>query len=525
MFGIRHRRNVNGRNYLSSLRSQDIPSYCGSSWAIATAASLSDRFRYQTNGKWPTHELAAQVLINCDGDNNGCSGGDPYYAYKYIYDNGIPDESCLPLTGMEERCTKLNICRSCTDNGSCTPVYDYTNYYITSYGRASSEFEMKYQIYKYGSITCNIRVTNNFENYHHGIFTDKSGSTLYTHTVSVVGWGSEVGIPYWIVRNTWGSYWGENGFARIQRGYNLLGIESDCSWGQPEFFSNSTKKKTLSKSSPTITIRNFVSCGYPTDWTITPSVIKSPLPITYVNVSALPNQYDIRSLYGINYATPNKNQHSPQFCNSCWAQATAAALSDRLNILNGGNWPMIELSSQMILNCAVGSCQGGDAGDAYRLAYSVGIPDRTCQAYEGKKKNCDKVGICMDCNQDYCWAVTSYRRVFVEEYGEVQGIDSMKAEIFARGPITCFMVMTEEFMNYDGGIFVEHDHSYKGGHIVEVAGWGMNQITGQRYWIARNNWGNDWGENGWFRINMGGSNLMIESSCSWGVPSLQDNVK
>ena len=133
MFGIRHRRNVNGRNYLSSLRNQDIPSYCGSSWAIATAASLSDRFRYQTNGKWPTHELAAQVLINCDGDNKGCSGGDPYYAYKYIYDNGIPDESCLPLTGMEERCTKLNICRSCTDNGSCTPVYDYTNYYINSY--------------------------------------------------------------------------------------------------------------------------------------------------------------------------------------------------------------------------------------------------------------------------------------------------------------------------------------------------------------------------------------------------------
>ena len=93
MFGIRHRRNVNGRNYLSSLRNQDIPSYCGSSWAIATAASLSDRFRYQTNGKWPTHELAAQVLINCDGDNNGCSGGDPYYAYKYIYDNGIKLEA------------------------------------------------------------------------------------------------------------------------------------------------------------------------------------------------------------------------------------------------------------------------------------------------------------------------------------------------------------------------------------------------------------------------------------------------
>ena len=128
----------------------------------------------------------------------------------------------------------------------------------------------------------------------------------------------------------------------------------------------------------------------------------------------------------------------------------------------------------------------------------------------------------MDCNDDHCWPVETYRRVFVEEFGEVQGVNNMKAEIYARGPITCFMVMTEEFMQYEGGVFVETDHVYKGGHIVEVAGWGYDSETDRHYWIARNNWGDDWGENGWFRINMGGSNLMIESTCSWGVPMLQN---
>lgn len=514
------RRDVDGKNYLSSLRNQDIPTYCGSGWALSVASALGDRFRYQTSGMWPTHELAAQVLINCDEGNYGCSGGDPYVAYKYIYDYGIPDESCLPLTGTEERCIPINVCRSCTDSGICDPVFDYSVYSISDYGRVSTVKPMQKEIYYHGTITCSISVTSTFRNYRRGILTDDSGRMLFKHVVSIVGWGEENGIPYWIVRSTWGSYWGENGFARVLRGYDLFGIESDCSYGIPLLYANQTKK-VESNPSANINIRNFISCGYPTDWTLVSPVIISPLPSSYVNVSSLPLSWDIRSLYGRNYASPNKNQHSPQFCNSCWAQATATALSDRLNLRNNGKWPLIELSAQMILNCADGSCSGGDTGEAYRLGYLYGLSDRTCQAYEGRKKECDSMGRCMDCNRDGCWAVESYRKVYVEEFGEVQGIDNMKAEIYARGPITCFMVMTEEFMNYEGGIFVEHDHAYKGGHIVEVAGWGYNSVTNQRYWIARNNWGNAWGEEGWFRINMGGSNLMIESSCSWGVPSAQ----
>ena len=60
-------------------------------------------------------------------------------------------------------------------------------------------------------------------------------ASLAPQIISIVGWGlsEEDGTSYWIVRNSWGEYWGENGYFRIQMGSNELGIESQCSWAVP----------------------------------------------------------------------------------------------------------------------------------------------------------------------------------------------------------------------------------------------------------------------------------------------------
>lgn len=98
----------------------------------------------------------------------------------------------------------------------------------------------------------------------------------------------------------------------------------------------------------------------------------------------------------------------------------------------------------------------------------------------------------------------------------------MKAEIFARGPITCGIAVTEKFEAYTGGIFSQALLLPLENHDISVVGWGVDEQTGQEYWIGRNSWGTYWGENGFFRIQMHKHNLAIEQDCTWGEPIIVD---
>ena len=93
----------------------------------------------------------------------------------------------------------------------------------------------------------------------------------------------------------------------------------------------------------------------------------------------------------------------------------------------------------------------------------------------------------------------------------------MKAEIYARGPITCHMDVSQDFLDYEGGIYMDHEEVMLGGHAIEIAGWGISE-DGVEYWILRNSWGEYWGEHGWARVEMHKNTLSLESSCSWAVP-------
>ena len=85
------------------------------------------------------------------------------------------------------------------------------------------------EIYTNGPIVCGISATEGFQQYSSGILQDTTNSKTIDHYVSIVGWGEENSTKYWNVRNSWGSPWGEQGFFRIIRGTNNLGIESACS--------------------------------------------------------------------------------------------------------------------------------------------------------------------------------------------------------------------------------------------------------------------------------------------------------
>jgi cathepsin X len=96
---------------------------------------------------------------------------------------------------------------------------------------------MKSELYKYGPISCGLMVTDGFEKYNGGIYSEYSSWPMINHEIAIVGWGfDEVSQKeYWIGRNSWGSYWGEMGFFRIEMHQNNLAVETDCTAGIPTF--------------------------------------------------------------------------------------------------------------------------------------------------------------------------------------------------------------------------------------------------------------------------------------------------
>jgi hypothetical protein len=94
---------------------------------------------------------------------------------------------------------------------------------------------MKQEIFQRGPITCGISVPDSLlHGYTGGIYEDTTGDTNIDHEVAVVGYGEENGVEYWLVRNSWGTWWGEGGFFRVVRGKNNLMIESDCVFAVPK---------------------------------------------------------------------------------------------------------------------------------------------------------------------------------------------------------------------------------------------------------------------------------------------------
>lgn len=136
-------------------------------------------------------------------------------------------------------------CKNCLPGQGCFAQARAKIYGVKEYGAVVGEAAMINEIYQRGPITCSVAVTEQLRNYTSGIFVDKSGRMADDHDVSVTGWGEENGTKFWIIRNSWGSYWGEGGNFRLIRGINNLDIEGDCSWGVPtDTWTNDARNET-----------------------------------------------------------------------------------------------------------------------------------------------------------------------------------------------------------------------------------------------------------------------------------------
>lgn len=168
---------------------------------------------------------------------------------RYMAHYGLPDESCMPYSATDhtkygkhaKKCPAEGYCTNCMtikDKDTCWPVKKPIKYFLDAYGTVSGPGEepMMKEIFARGPITCSMATPETFDyGYHGGVYLDQyHNSTDVDHDVEVVGWGEENGQKYWLVRNSWGTYWGTLGFFKLERGTNALQIEAgDCWWAVP----------------------------------------------------------------------------------------------------------------------------------------------------------------------------------------------------------------------------------------------------------------------------------------------------
>lgn len=247
----------NGKSCITHQLNQHIPQYCGSCWAHAALSSLADRIKIARNCEGDDINLSIQFILNCGGQVAGsCHGGSHTGAYQFIKDHGpVPFDTCQPYLAcssdstegfcgsVDTTCNAMNTCRTCstfTDNGgACVALNSYPNATVSEYGTISDEdpavrvTKIKAEIKQRGPVAAGINAIP-MENFMGGkVFDECDASQLHDHVVSIIGWGVEDGTEYWIIRNSWGAYWGEGGFFRVATGSNCLGVESGVAFAVP----------------------------------------------------------------------------------------------------------------------------------------------------------------------------------------------------------------------------------------------------------------------------------------------------
>jgi len=243
--------NHNGVNYCTISRNQHIPQYCGSCWAFGTTSALADRIKIARNATGIDITLSVQHVLNCGGVGS-CYGGSISGVYQWLNslsgtDLGLSYETSMPYSAcssdssegfcdkVDWTCTPLNTARTCPTFGeACVGLTHYPNVTIGQYGTVSGADDMAKEIWSRGPIACGIDALPLLD-YTGGIV--RTQGNQIDHVVSVVGWGNDGDTQYWIVRNSWGEFWGDMGYFYVEKGNNALQLESECAWAADLAFS------------------------------------------------------------------------------------------------------------------------------------------------------------------------------------------------------------------------------------------------------------------------------------------------
>jgi hypothetical protein len=223
-----------GTSYVTPIRNQKS---CGSCWAFAATAALESYILMTQNMPNETLDLAEQILVSCYNPD-GCSGGSPSGASSYIKSIGLPLESCFPYTAYDAQ-DGIN---SVYCNPACSN-WQATTFKILNYGSVSATVSaIKDALVNYGPLVTTFAVYADFFSYNGGVYSYTSGTYQGGHAVLIIGYDDA--NQCFIVKNSWGTGWGEAGYFRIA--YSQM--------SSPINFGSGTLTYYGSLSAPSITV-------------------------------------------------------------------------------------------------------------------------------------------------------------------------------------------------------------------------------------------------------------------------------
>jgi len=202
------------KNVITPVKDQQ---QCGSCWAFSVAETAESAYILAGKANVTTLRVSEQQIVDCDSSDDGCNGGNPETAWQYIIGaGGLDSEASYPYTAEDGTCQfkKQDVVAS-----------------VSSWKYACDEEDettlQQNLLLKPISICVDAEY---WSDYTSGIMTGWECAWIneLDHCVQLVGYDTTGSTPFWIVRNSWGPSWGENGYIRLQMWDNTCGLTNEA---------------------------------------------------------------------------------------------------------------------------------------------------------------------------------------------------------------------------------------------------------------------------------------------------------
>jgi len=191
---------------------------CGSCWAFSATEGVESAWFL---AKSQLVVLSPQQIVSCDQNDDGCNGGDLPTAFQYVQQNGMETCADYPYTSGNG------------NTGTCQ--YDSSDVVVQISGfkyatQSANETQMRVALLAHGPLSICVDAST-WQNYQGGVITHGCGDDL-DHCVQIVGFSETTNnkTPYWIIRNSWGTDWGLNGYLWVERGKDECGVSDEATY-------------------------------------------------------------------------------------------------------------------------------------------------------------------------------------------------------------------------------------------------------------------------------------------------------